>query len=68
MDTAEGILNDIAGVGTGNTAAGICGRAAAVGGRAAAVDVFANICGPCALALGCMHQTAVQEFADRSGL
>jgi len=55
---------DIAGVGTGNATAGILGRAAAVNGRAAAVDVFADICGPCALTLGCMHRTAVQKIAD----
>jgi len=40
------LLGDVAGVGTGIAAAGI--RV-----RAAAVNIFADVCGPCALALGC---------------
>jgi len=39
-------LGDVAGVGTGIAAAGI--RV-----RVLAVDIFADICGPCALVLGC---------------
>jgi len=35
-----------------------------VDGCAAAVDVSADICGPCALTLGCMRWTAVQKFAN----
>jgi len=59
MDTTAVILGDVAGISTGNVAAGIHGRTTAV-------DVFANVCGPCAFALGCMRRTAVQEFADWS--
>jgi len=59
MDTTAVIFGDVAGIGTGNVAAGIHGRTTAV-------DVFANVCGPCAFALGCMRRTAVQEFADWS--
>ena len=40
------LLGDVAGVGTGIAAAGI--RV-----RAAAVDIFAKVCGPCTLELGC---------------
>jgi len=43
MDTAVGNLGDVAGV--GNAAAGIRGRTAAV-------NISADVCGPCALALG----------------
>jgi len=39
-------LGDVAVVSAGITTAGICGRAATV-------DIFANVCGPGALALGC---------------
>jgi len=60
MHTIVGILGDVAGVSADNAAAGIRGRAAAV-------NIFTNVCGPRALALGCMRQTAVQEFADWSG-
>ena len=45
MDTTAGILITVAGIGTGNAAAGIRGHAATE-------RVFADVCGLCALVLG----------------
>ena len=61
MYVCAGVLGDVTGVGTGNTAAGIQGRTAAAG-------IFADVCGLCALVLdGTRQFLVVQIFANWSG-